>query len=310
LTFLEQLTVFVTEGRCSNPAVPFVYHVDELGRITFVRGACKMWACPECAMKNTKKWIARIIDGINKSKSKNWYFATVTAHKWWRGGKSLVNLRANWHKLRKRMARMAKKLGVEMQYVRIWEHHKDGSYHMHIINNVGVNTKWLKDNASECGMGFMAHSDEIVNAGQAAGYVAKYMLKQSEANTLHSFPKGARRIEVSQNWVAWHKKKSEGWHYSGDLEQSIGKAKWMNYYGKTVHDLVLRNAKKEEKKSHDKRTDSKQSTINGNASAGELDARLGSRKRKIEGENKGQPREHGKKPFSKAAHNNISKRIE
>lgn len=246
LTFLEQLTVFAFEGRCSNGSVPYLYHVGERGLITFARGACKMWSCPECALKNVKRWIARIIDGINKLGG-DWYFATVTAHKWWRCEKSLINLRSNWHKLRKRMVRMAKKMGIELHYVRVWEHHEDGSYHMHIINNVGLNTKWLKDNASECGMGFMAHSDEIVNAGQAAGYVAKYMLKQSKEDTLHSFPKGARRIEASHNWVAWHDKKNEDWHYSGSFEQSVGKARWMKHCGKKVNDLALRNESRKRK---------------------------------------------------------------
>lgn len=265
LTFLEQLTVFASEGRCSNAFSTFLFHVGETGLITFGQASCKQWKCPECALKNTKRWIARIIDGINKLGG-DWYFATVTAHKWWRGEKSLINLRANWHKLRKRMAREAKKTGVEMAYVRVWEHHKDGSYHMHIINNVGVNTKWLKDNAAECGMGFMAHQDGIVNAGQAAGYVAKYMLKQSKDDTLHSFPKGARRIEVSANWVKWHDKKQEGWYYAGDFEQAQGKARAMKNHGKKVNDLALRNEKKRRKeKFDDKRTDKNGSGKNGHA---------------------------------------------
>jgi len=249
LTFLEQLTVFVSEGRCSNASVPYLYHVGETGLVTFGKGACKMWSCPECALKNVKRWIARIIDGINKIGG-DWYFATVTAHKWWRGEKSLINLRTNWHKLRKRMVRRAKKMGIDLAYVRVWEHHEDGSYHMHIINNCGVNTRWLKDNASDCGMGFMAHSDEMVNAGQAAGYVAKYMLKQSKEDTLHSFPKGARRIEASHNWVAWHGKKNEDWHYAGNFEIASSKSAMMKSHGKKVNDLALRNEKKKGNKKH------------------------------------------------------------
>ena len=243
LTFLEQLTA--VQGNCSNAFTPFVYHVDQkTGLITFVRAACKMWSCPECALRNAKKWIARIIDGINKLDPDKWFFGTVTAHKWHRKEKSLINLRTNWHKLRKRLARVAKQLGKELHYVRVWEHHKDGSYHMHFITNISVSQKWLKSAASECGMGYMAHMEGLVNAGQAAGYVAKYMLKQSEAETLHTFPKGAHRIEVSSKWVKWHDKASENWHYGGDLEMASSKAKMLKYHGKTVHDLAIRNEKK------------------------------------------------------------------
>lgn len=252
LTLLEQLTVLVLEGRCSNPNVPYLFNVSPEGRITFTRAACKSWSCPECSMKNAKTWIAKIINGINEVGG-DWYFATVTAHRWHRGEKSLTNLRTNWQKLRQRMARKARKTGLEMYYTRIWEHHKDASYHMHIINNVAVNTKWLKDNAAACGMGFMAHSDEIVNAGQVAGYVAKYMLKQGKADTLRTFPHGARRIECSQNWPKWSETKSEGWYYSGDLMTSVAKAENFRKHGSIVLDLVLRNdMKKREVSIHDK----------------------------------------------------------
>lgn len=250
LTLLEQLTVLALEGRCSNLKVPYLFNVSQGEKITFVRGSCKLWSCPECSMKNAKQWIAKIIHGINEVGG-DWYFATVTAHRWHRGEKSLTNLRTNWQKLRQRMARKAKKSGLEMYYARIWEHHKDASYHMHIINNVAVNTRWLKDNASACGMGFMAHSDEIVNAGQAAGYVAKYMLKQGKADTLRTFPRGARRIECSHNWPKWEKDKQEGWYYSGDLETSVAKAENFRKHGKTVLDLVLRNDKKKQRESRD-----------------------------------------------------------
>ncbi len=249
LTFLEQLTVFASEGRCSNSFVPYLFNVAPSGLITFARGACKQWSCPECAYRNTRRWIARIIDGIN-TVGGEWHFATVTAHKWWRKEKSLINLRTNWHKLRKRMVRLAKKQGVELHYARVWEHHKDGSYHMHIISNAQLNTRWLRANAAKCGMGFMAHSDEMVNAGQVAGYVAKYMLKQSQDNTLHSFPRGARRIEVSHNWVAWNAKKQENWFYAGDFELARGKATMMKQQGKSVNDLALRNEVKNRQEKH------------------------------------------------------------
>ena len=247
LTFLEQLTVFVVKGRCSKMEVPFLYHVGNEGNVTFTRGACKQWSCPECALVNARKWIARIIEGVNVL-SGDWFFATVTAHRRMRGERSLLNLRQNWHKLRKRMARYAVKGGLEMAYARVWEHHKDGSYHMHIINNVGVNTRWLKDNAASCGMGYQAHQDAEVNAGQVAGYVAKYMLKQSRDDTLHSFPKGARRIEVSANWVGWRVKENGDWYYAGDFESAKSKAFYMRHCGTQVNDLVLRNEEKRREK--------------------------------------------------------------
>jgi hypothetical protein len=238
LTFIEQLTAL--QVNCEAVGVPFMYRLDEETRqIEFGKGRCGMWTCEQCAIHNAKKWIARIIDGVNKLPSDDWYFATVTAHKWHRGEKSLVNLRANWHKLRKRMARLIKPLF----YVRVWEHHKDGSYHLHIITNACVTTRWLKDNAVACGMGYQAKIDKTINAGQAAGYVAKYMLKQSENMTLHTYPPKAHRIETSNNWVAWHKKESD-WRYAGNFESAKGIAEYRKASGWLVHDLAIRNEEK------------------------------------------------------------------
>lgn len=310
LTFLEQLTVF--QVRCSNPKVPYLYHVcQETGLVTFARGACKMWSCPECAMRNAKRWIARIIDGINKLPKADWYFATVTAHKWWRGEKSLINLRSNWHKLRKRMSRLAKKLGIELAYARVWEHHKDGSYHLHLIVNLPVTRKWLKDNAAKCGMGYQAHLDEVINAGQAAGYVAKYMLKQSQADTLHSFPKGARRIEVSANWVKWHEKKQEDWHYSGNVDDASRKSTNMKRHGVKVNDLAIKNEKKRlEKKYNDYRRTEDESSRNGHASTGKLDANTSPRKERVERPHGGQQKELRTKQLAKGANKSSSTRVD
>jgi len=238
LTFIEQLTA--VQVNCESDGVPFMYRMDEeTKQIEFGKGRCGLWSCPECALHNAKMWIARVIDGVNRLPSDDWYFATITAHKWHRGEKSLINLRDNWHKLRKRIARLVDPLF----YVRVWEHHKDSSYHMHLITNAAVTTRWLKDNAAGCGLGYQAKIDKTINAGQAAGYIAKYMLKQSNDLTLHTYPKGARRIEASRNWVDWHEAISD-WRYAGTFEDAKGIATYRKQNGWIVHDLVIRNEEK------------------------------------------------------------------
>jgi len=248
LTFLEQLTA--KRGICSALGVPFVYKTDHQNKkAVFAKGRCKKWDCPECAVDNTRKWIARIIDGVNRLGAKEWYFATITAHKKWRKSYSLRNLRQNWTKLRKRLARATKKRGEELYYVRVWEKHKDGSYHMHLITNAPVTTRWLKDNAAQCGLGYQAKIDKAVNAGQCAGYIAKYMLKQWQGD-IYKFPKGARRIEVSRNWVSWHEKDNDDfWQLAGTLEQAIGIVNFLKEHrGYEVEYLSVR---KEQRKNED-----------------------------------------------------------
>lgn len=51
-------------------------------------------------------------------------------------------------------------------------------------------------------MGHQADWRDIENAGMAAGYVAKYSLKNSTITRGGiGWPKGLRRVEVSRNWL-------------------------------------------------------------------------------------------------------------
>ena len=160
LTFLEQLTAL--SGQCSVFNTQFIERIDhENKQVEYAALPCKQWKCEACSVHNARQWIARIIDGCNKLKAENWYFATITAHKWWRGNKSLINLRRNWPKLRKRLTRATRKAGEPLFYCRNWEMHKDASFHMHLITNAPITERWLKDNASECGLGFQASFDKF-----------------------------------------------------------------------------------------------------------------------------------------------------
>ena len=243
LNYLEQLTA--TRAICDDLQAPYLYQLDPKSRsIKYVKGRCKKWSCPECAISNVKQWIGRIIDGCNNLTPDTWYLATITAHRKWRKEKSLINIRSNWPKLRKRLARQVKKQAEDLFYCRVWEHHKDGSYHMHLITNAAITTKWLKDNAAQCGLGYQAKMGKPINAGQAAGYVAKYMLKQSADDTLRTYPKGARRIECSQNWVAWKSNETEIWRFAGQFHEALAHSNLYKFQGYKVWDALIQQTKR------------------------------------------------------------------
>lgn len=102
-------------------------------KIPFIRLRCGMWTCEYCAEKNRSIWRARIINHIVQNSEKEWSWFTLTAHSKARGAfRSITNLRRAWDKLIKRMKR---KYG-EFDYVRIFEQHKDGSYHIHCICSI------------------------------------------------------------------------------------------------------------------------------------------------------------------------------
>lgn len=204
-------------------------------KLLVARTRCKMWTCPYCAVINQKKWRARIIEQISLDSNVKWTWFTLTAHSKKRGQASLVNLRKVWDTLVKRMKR---KYG-KFQYCRVYERHKDGSYHLHAIASFhfgdirerkakkdGTRTKysiWLKSNATMLGLGYYTHADDIERShgGYIASYVTKYMTKLSDA--AYSEFGRIRRIQVSQGWVKWRNpEESVQWEVeSGIFEQDI-----------------------------------------------------------------------------------------
>jgi len=102
--------------------------------------------------------------------------------------------------------------------------------------------RWAKDNAVGTGMGHQADWHQVDNAGQVAGYVAKYTLKNS---TLEQggiiWPKGLRRIETSRNWPKLSPKmKDENWAWIvyQSREFQLHQAKPYHEIGFTIIDKV------------------------------------------------------------------------
>jgi hypothetical protein len=198
LSFIEQLHA-VSQISCEKKGRPYLTGVSvELEKIALLKPYCKTWSCPYCAARNARRWIARIIHGCNCMDTKDgWFMFTLTAHrKWRRRDKSVKNLRQGWKKLYNRIRRM---FGTN-HYVKVWEQHKDGSFHLHGLVDAQISKKWLKQSAVECGMGYQVDIHKVDNAGQVAGYIAKYFMK-SEFESGQEFPKNLRRIEVSRSWI-------------------------------------------------------------------------------------------------------------
>lgn len=196
LNFIEQLHAISTSN-CAKENRPYLTGISEPDCIALLtRPSCKQWDCPSCAAKNAKRWIARVINHINRTGTVyGWHFFTLTAHEKMRGVSSSVkNLREGWKKLYNRILR---KFGVS-SYVKVWEAHNDGSFHLHGLMDAKIAKRWLKNNARECGMGYQVDIRTVSNAGQVAGYISKYMVKSGLGS---EYPKGLRRIEVSRDWI-------------------------------------------------------------------------------------------------------------
>jgi len=202
-SWIQRLAEKSTETPCIKDNRPFLTGLDRDAQTAYLmRPACKMWNCPSCAARNAKRWIARIIHHINHTDAESgWLMFTMTAHEKANNEyKSVLNLRAGWKKL---YNRMRDNFGIS-SYVKVWERHTDLRFHLHgLIDNGEITKKWLKDNARECGMGYQVDLHSVDNAGQVAGYIAKYFMKsESVTEAMNTdYPKGLRRIEVSRNWM-------------------------------------------------------------------------------------------------------------
>ena len=200
-----------------------VYSDDfKQGYRTVVRLSCKMWGCPYCGPRNAIAWRAYLLDRFNKTmRDESWVFATITAHR--KAHKttktSLLNLQQVWKRLYDRLKRRYN--GKAMQYVRVFEVHKSGRFHMHLLLNIGVyydsrefvikepldeyrhpDCKWLRLACSELGGGWRVHMRRVweahtrsANVGLVVGYILKYMGKQMVDL---DFPKHQRRIQTSR----------------------------------------------------------------------------------------------------------------
>ena len=221
---------------CQNFSL-LAYRKDPVRGWLMMRLRCKSWRCPYCAIENQKMWRKhlkrRIIDLGGE-----WYFGTITAPSWNRTPeKTLEVIRTNFDRFMKRLRRVWKK-GV--QYVRIYEKHEKGAFHLHIIiSNLspGVeiyrtrsgtvafrpafSTKdirywsirtWWKKTLSKCGCGYIADIKQIP-AVQAIGYVTEYMTKSAQDYHVPNL----RRIQTSRGVGSPTERSVEHWSVVGSI---------------------------------------------------------------------------------------------
>lgn len=190
---------------------------------------CKQWTCPYCGTKNADMWRAHLLHTFCEVMTeKQWVFVTLTAKPKDHSSpeQSLKALKAGWGKI---YDALRYRYGRKFSYVMVYEAHKSGAYHIHILIDLGAEydsmgaapegiepygalikaerrhpfCKALKAAAVKAKIGYIVHARRIKegasgadNARLAVGYVTKYFVKQSE---MLNFPKHARRIGTSRD---------------------------------------------------------------------------------------------------------------
>lgn len=241
LTFIEQLQI-ISQKPCTKNNTPYLIGVNKNEhKALLTKAACKCWDCETCAARSARTWIACLINGC-KSLNTEWFFLTLTSHRFKRGTKSVQCLRDGWKKFYNRVLTHAKKTAKDILYVRVWEQHEDGTFHIHVLINISFGTRWAKKNAAACGMGYMADWRKIDNVGMAAGYVAKYTLKNASiARGGIAWPKGLRRIEKSRNWPILPQKEANlewSWNNANNRDFQLYQAERLAVSGYEIVDMA------------------------------------------------------------------------
>jgi len=206
------------------------------GRWIMTRLRCKSWSCPVCARKNRQQWRNFLSAKLRKISSV-WWFGTLTAPSWARSAeKSLVSIRDNFDRFMKRLKRVFGKV----EYVRVYEVHQTGAYHLHVVlsglcqrverykarsglkgfrpcrqetlkGSCSVNT-WWKKTAAKCKMGYIAEV-KLIPSGEAVGYITKYLTKSAQAFDMPHL----RRVQTSRGIGSPKSVGTEVWQVTGHL---------------------------------------------------------------------------------------------
>lgn len=222
-----------TVKECSNGKAPYLLGTSAINKRAIIfRARCKMWSCPACAVTNAWVWSFKASEGAHKLYDRGCSidFVTITPHeKLSKGGAWWVMPKA-WMKLQARIRRSA----GPFEYFQIPELADNEKPHLHMITTAKLGESWWKDNARECGFGFMSDVQEVWSAGGVITYVLKYITKTITETPM---PKGAHRVRTSRGWPKPEKKPISDWTFKpipkGAQLDLLGLQ--LEGYGYTVH---------------------------------------------------------------------------
>jgi hypothetical protein len=203
---------------------PATYAVKdtENGGIKVVPFYCKQWACERCRSSVSKLWAHRIYEAFaqlqaeraKKGSYQVLWFVTFTMPSGWQ--KTNTVGKAHYDYLKKCLSvviRECRKKYADYAYVAVFEAHKTGVPHLHMIasrplptpNQPEASKHEVHDYAYHHGFGFMC-DQQTVNSRKAASYVAKYLTKSG-----HKMPKGTRRVLATHELIPEAEKSGGAW---------------------------------------------------------------------------------------------------
>jgi hypothetical protein len=168
-----------------------VIAVTSSQRIVVVPIKCKCWRCPTCGPILARYWAHR----IEGAKPKRFLTLTVDPKLYTSPQAAYLAMKDALPKL----IRILRSKGIAIEYVAVWEVHKSGYPHLHLLlKGSYIPWRWLKSIWMNLGIG--AHIDirPVTDAKGAAFYIAKYMSKA--VASLHAGLRITKTIQVSKGF--------------------------------------------------------------------------------------------------------------
>lgn len=166
---------------CPTLGTPYLFSDNDEKKVrSIIKTRCKLWTCPYCAEINAISAYVRILNGLNElqKQGNELNFVTLTSHEKIRDFEQGYRVwQSAWRKLQERLRRRLKNSNSDCQFVYLFEAQKKGAFHVHMLVTGELQTRWWKDNARQCGLGYQAKSEHVDNAGLATSYVVKYIAK-------------------------------------------------------------------------------------------------------------------------------------
>jgi len=198
---IARLSELTNASGCTKSNRPYMIGWDsEVEAFYVFRPDCKCWNCPSCAARLRARWTARAFEGIEQyiQTGEEFKFVTLTSHE------RLVTFNQTlfvWPKAWKLLSRRVNYHAKGWHWIMIPEQHRDGRLHVHLIASANLGTRWWKDNARECGLGYKAEEAEFkagkAEPGRAAAYASKYLGKQMGVK---AWPRYFHHIRTSQHF--------------------------------------------------------------------------------------------------------------
>ena len=208
---LEQFdaTGGIDANDCPNPRVPWMIGTNPTtAKAVVFRPRCKLWSCPVCGKSNAWAWSFRANAGAHAlyDAGASVDFVCITssaklspAQSWWVAPKA-------WMKLQARVRRKVH----SWQYFAVPEIQPGTRrVHFHMLTTANLPERWWKDNAAECGFGYISDKEEVWSLGGVVSYVSKYLTKSLD----EEMPPRTRRIRTSRGWPRDLKEPPEGWDF-------------------------------------------------------------------------------------------------